>query len=46
MKQWGKKLVSGFLASLLTVSLNGRAYAETEGNPVPETPPQIAEKPK
>ena len=43
MKQWAKRLASAFLASVLTVSLNGRAYAEIEADPVPETPPQISQ---
>lgn len=43
MKQWVKKLTSAFLASLLTVSLNGQIHAESEEDPVLEPPLQIAE---
>ena len=43
MKQWIKRLTSAFLASLLTVSLNGQIHAESEENPVLEPPLQISE---
>jgi len=43
MKQWVKKLTSAFLASLLTVSLNGQIHAESEEDPVLEPPLQISE---
>ncbi len=43
MKQWVKKLTSAFLASLLTVSLNGQIHAESEEEPVLEPPLQIEE---
>ena len=43
MKQWVKKLTSAFLASLLTVSLNGQIHAESEEEPIPEPPLQISE---
>ena len=43
MKQWVKKLTSAFLASLLTVSLNGQIHAESEENPGLEPPLQISE---
>ena len=43
MKQWIKRLTSAFLASLLTVSLNGQIHAESEENPGLEPPLQISE---
>lgn len=43
MKQWIKRLTSAFLASLLTVSLNGQIHAESEEDPVLEPPLQISE---
>ena len=43
MKQWIKRLTSAFLASLLTVSLNGQIHAESEEEPIPEPPLQISE---
>ncbi len=43
MKQWIKRLTSAFLASLLTVSLNGQIHAESEDDPGLEPPLQISE---
>ncbi len=43
MKLWFRKVSSLFLASVLTVSLNGKAYAQAEQAPLPETPPEIVE---
>lgn len=43
MKQWIKRLTSAFLASLLTVSLNGQIHAESEEDPDLEPPLQISE---
>ncbi len=43
MKQWLRKVSSLFLASMLTVSLNGKAYAQAEQTALPETPPEIVD---
>ena len=41
MKKWVKKLRGLALATMLTVALSGKAYAEAEEGQIPETPPQF-----